>query len=123
MIRLPTGESKKIPGLVALMDVGPTLLEQAGLRVRTGQTAVSLQKMMAGADGRAVVYSEGALRLSSVRSPHSRLIWEGFRPQNPFFGAALSVAPVNGAGLSLIGDSAEEPALRQALLDFYGKKP
>lgn len=127
MIRLPGGASggRRIAGLTGLIDVAPTLVAQAGLRGLQQGAGQSLSAVLAGGSdtGRSVVISEGALRLLSARGPSARLIWEGFSVQNPLAQAALAVAPVDGRGLSLIGEQAELPTLRQALIDFRGKTP
>lgn len=128
MVRMPKGQGggRRVSGLVELLDLGPTLVELAGLRGLQGGPGRSLAGVLKGGDyqARPMAISEGALRLVSARGPHARLEVEGFRAENPWLVPALTVAPVDGQTLRLTGDAAELPVLRQGVLDFFaGKNP
>lgn len=121
LVRQPAGRlgGRRVGGLVELIDVAPTLWELAGVHPQNESAGVSLVPVLDGraAADRSSAFSEGALRLLSVRSPTARLVSEGLSVDNPFAAGLLAVAPVDGTSLSLVGPQSEADPLRAALVE------
>ena len=120
MVRLPGGWNggHRVRGMVELVDVAPTLWELGGLK---GPTAIRGQSLVPALRGalrveRDAAFSEGALRLLSVRNAAGRLTAEGLAAENPYAGTVLSGAPVDGVSLTLEGHAGQEEPLRRALV-------
>lgn len=121
LVRQPGGRhgGRRVTGLVELVDVAPTLLQSAGVQVPDGLDGVSFAAALAEApwEGRPYTLAEGALQLRSARGRAARLTAEGLTVGNPVAAALLEVAPVDGVSLRFVGDEAELPALRGALVE------
>lgn len=122
LVRLPGGAhgGRRVTGIAQLVDVAPTLLDLAGVGALPNVPGETLRPAIDGEAwaGRDVAWSEGALRLLSARGRKARLSVEGLRVENPFTPAMIAVAPIDGASMTLSGDAAEAPALRDALVGF-----
>ncbi len=122
MVHLPGGAhgGRRTEALVGLVDVGPTVLDLAGVEGFTGVDGRSLRPLVEGtADtARSVVVTQGALRLLSARTASARLTVEGISPENSFAAALYAALPVDGVTTQLQGDADQLPALRDALVAF-----
>lgn len=119
LVRPPGGVAgRRVTGLVGLIDVAPTLLEIAGIEARLYGDGLSFAPTLKGEPQslRNIVVSEGGLRLLSARGGTTRLTIEGTSVENPWFGALLRVAPVDGITVKRAGAGGAEP-LRTALVD------
>lgn len=124
LVRLPGGRGggRRATGLAELTDVAPTLWELAGIAAPNGAAGRSLVPVLRGAaaTGRDFAFSEGALRLLSVRSADARLVAEGLSIDNPLAPGLLAAAPLDGVSLSLAGPESEADRLRGALVAQLG---
>jgi arylsulfatase A-like enzyme len=93
MIRPPGGvrAPARFDGLVSLFDLSATLLEVASATPPTGSHGRSLLPVLEGRafDGAPHVVSEGAFRLTSLRTPTTRLTFAGVSPESRFFDPLL----------------------------------
>lgn len=93
LIVRPAGGTKatRVATPVALLDLGPTLLEMAGATPDAAMEGRSLVPCLAGAcpPGRPP-YSEGALGEASVTDGTHRLVVEGMRPTDPGYDHAVA---------------------------------
>jgi arylsulfatase len=119
----PRGTGRHVAGITELVDVAPTIWALAGVHPPTGMRGHALlsgPQNPRTSSPRAAAYSEGAMRLLSVRNATARLTASGLSVENPMTAGLLAVAPVDGAALSLTGDAAQQQALRTKLVDRIG---
>lgn len=124
MVRLPggIGGGQRVPGPRELIDVAPTAWALAGLHGPAGVRGRDLlgeagPEADPGADpARDVAFSQGALRLLSVRSADARLVASGLAADNPWTGSLLAAAPVDGVSLALTGPADQAATLQAALV-------
>lgn len=126
IVRPPGGTTgRRVSALVELTDVMPTLLEVAGAQPPVDIRGHSLLAAVRGgaAPGRTTAFSEGALRLLSVRGTRTRLSIEGLSPGNPYGAALLAAFPLDGVSFRVSGDPTAAPALRSALVAWREGMP
>jgi arylsulfatase A-like enzyme len=124
MVRLPggIGGGQRVPGPRELIDVAPTAWALAGLHGPAGVRGRYLlgeagPEADPGADpAREEAFSQGALRLLSVRSADARLVASGLAADNPWTGSLLAAAPVDGVSLALTGPADQAATLQAALV-------
>lgn len=118
MVRRPggAGGGVRVDDPVALLDVAPTVWALAGLHPPAGVRGESLVPSLSGGatPERPGVFSQGALRLLSVRTPTSRLTAVGLSVHNPWTPALVAATPVGGPGLVHAGDP--DAALQDTLV-------
>jgi hypothetical protein len=108
--------------MTELIDVAPTAWAAAGLHPPAGVRGVSLWQTLGQTPGGAAhttrdfAFSQGALRLLSIRSDAGRLEASGLSADNPWAPAVLAAAPIDGLSLRLTGDATAAEDLRTALV-------
>jgi hypothetical protein len=107
MVRLPGGEEggRRVKGLVELVDVMPTLLEAARAALPAGARGRSLLRALRGADlePRAGAFSQGALRMVSLRTVHGRLTFTGAAPDAPWLADLVAATGLDGDAFEASG--------------------
>ncbi len=105
MIRAPggRGSGRVCDQVVSLTRVLPTVLEWAGAKPPAEVTASSLGKLLRGEEDPAPgeAFSQGALRLSSLRTAEGRLTYTGIRPGSPYLALMVGRASLAGPGFTL----------------------
>lgn len=124
MVRVPGVAARRVPGVVELLDVAPTVWALAGVSPPVGARGASLLPAVRGeAEPDGVAFSEGALRLLSVRGRAGRLTAEGLSPDNPAAPRLLQESALDGVNLAWTPEAGvgEGPAavegLRAALVE------
>ena len=114
----PSGTGRHVAGITELIDVAPTVWALAGVHPPSGMRGQALLSSLQ--NPRRSAYSEGAMRLLSVRSATARLTASGLSVGNPMAAGLLAVAPVDGVSLTLTGADDQQQELRSALVDRLG---
>ena len=100
VVRLPGGAhgGRRVPGLVDLTDVMPTLLEAAGAEAPAGIRGHSLWPTLQGGPPmpRAAVYAQTAFRGVSIRTDQGRLGFTGIGADSPFLAPMLAATRLEG---------------------------
>jgi arylsulfatase len=100
IVRMPggAGGGRRVTAQTALLDVMPTVLELAGAVAPEGIHGVSLRPWLEGGTGPSHdrVFSEGLMRMVSVRTPTDRGIFTGADADSPFLPALLAGASLDG---------------------------
>lgn len=129
MIRPAGGTSgRRIPDIVELIDVAPTLFAWTNAQPPAGARGQSLAHFVDGAatgtpseaappkTPRNAAFSEAALRTVSGRGPATRVTFEGVSVENPMLGRLMAALPLDGASLRVSGDQSSAPAVRDAMV-------
>ncbi len=124
MVRLPGGAQggRRVPGLVDLTDVMPTLLEAAGATPPASLRGRSLWSVLQGSepDPRELVFAQSMFRAVSVRSPEGRLGFTGMDADAPWLADVLrstQLQPPAFEASASLGRPAQQ-ALREALVSW-----
>lgn len=123
MVRAPggAGGGRRVPALVELVDVMPTVLEWAGVPAPTGIHGRSLGPALRGEPfpGRDEVYTQGGVggRQTGARTATGRLVWEGLPVFAPLNTALAATAPLPGPDFTVEGlADADAEALRRRMV-------
>ncbi len=109
---------RRVSGLVGLIDVAPTLLELADAVLPSGIHGRSLNSALDGGplDARPAVFSEGAYRGVSARTPEGRLSFSGISADSPFLPDLLVTAALGGPAFTSDDGLPERATARDALV-------
>ena len=112
-----SGAGLRVPTLVGLIDVLPTLLDIAGATPPAGISGMSLLPQVLGstAPTRDVVFTEGAFRMVSARSDDQRLIFTGIAADSPFLADMLEVSELRAPAFEAIPEA--DPQALEPLRD------
>jgi len=121
VVRLPGGQGggRRVPGLVDLTDVMPTLLEAAEAESPTGIRGRSLWSVLQGGahEPRPAVYAQTMFRGVSVRTDQGRLSFTGIGADSPYLVDMVGTARLDGPSFDLDPDldKAQHQAMRSDL--------